>query len=128
MKYIYGPVQSRRLGLSLGVSLVPHKTCNFDCVYCQLGPTIEKAHEQKEYAKIEDILAELKEFLLSHKEEVQSLNYITLSGSGEPTLNIKISELIREIKKISSLPMYPKWLILEIQNLALHKSLELSAA
>jgi wyosine [tRNA(Phe)-imidazoG37] synthetase (radical SAM superfamily) len=105
MKYIYGPVQSRRLGLSLGVSLAPYKTCNFDCVYCQLGPTIEKAHEQKEYAKIEDILAELKGFLLSHKEEVQSLNYITLSGSGEPTLNTRISELIREIKKISSLPI-----------------------
>jgi len=105
MRYIYGPVKSRRLGLSLGVSIIPRKTCNFDCVYCQLGATPEKTQEIKEYIKIEEAIAELKEFLSGHKEESSQLNYITLCGSGEPTLNIKIGELIQEIKKITSLPL-----------------------
>jgi len=105
MKYIYGPVKSRRLGLSLGVSIIPHKTCNFDCVYCQLGSTTNKTKESKEYAKTEEVLAELREFFLRHKDSPPDLNYITLSGSGEPTLNKKIGELILEIKKISSLPI-----------------------
>lgn len=105
MKYIYGPVKSRRLGLSLGMSIIPRKVCNFDCVYCQLGKTTNKTDERKEYVKVEDVIAELKEFLLGHKDESSNLNYITLSGSGEPTLNIKIGELILEIKKISTLPI-----------------------
>jgi wyosine [tRNA(Phe)-imidazoG37] synthetase (radical SAM superfamily) len=105
MKYVYGPVKSRRLGLSLGISIIGHKSCNFDCVYCQLGKTTNKTDEIKEYAKTEDVLAELKEFLCNRKEEISSLNYITLSGSGEPTLNIRIGELIPKIKEISSLPV-----------------------
>jgi len=102
MKYIYGPVRSRRLGLSLGVSIIPRKTCNFDCVYCQLGGTIEKTKAPQEYIKIEDILTELKEFILKDSELFTKINYITLSGSGEPTLNSKIGGLIPEIKKIST--------------------------
>jgi len=105
MRYIYGPVKSRRLGLSLGISIIPQKTCNFDCIYCQLGKTSAKTAECREYVKVEDILRELKEFLLINKDKLANINYITLSGSGEPMLNIKIEELILSIKKITSLPV-----------------------
>lgn len=105
MKYIYGPVKSRRLGLSLGLSLTPYKTCSFDCVYCQQGVTTVKSKERKEYVRIEDILTELKAWLENNPEEAKILNYITISGSGEPTLHLKLSELILRIKEITPLPI-----------------------
>ncbi len=105
MKYIYGPVKSRRLGFSLGVSLTPYKICNFDCVYCQLGRTSEKTSQRKEYANINDILNELKLWFETNAPEAGKLNYITLSGSGEPTLNEKFGELIIQIKKLSTVPV-----------------------
>ncbi|OGX18377.1 MAG: hypothetical protein A3K83_06035, partial [Omnitrophica WOR_2 bacterium RBG_13_44_8b] len=105
MKYLYGPVKSRRLGLSLGLSLAPYKICDFDCIYCQLGATQELSRTRKELANIDEILAELKSWLQNNVEEALTLNYITLSGLGEPTLNIKIGELIRKIKEISSCPV-----------------------
>jgi wyosine [tRNA(Phe)-imidazoG37] synthetase (radical SAM superfamily) len=105
MKYVYGPVNSRRLGLSLGLSLIPHKTCNFDCIYCQLGKTKEPAQEIKEYVKIEEVLAELKSWLQNNSQESKNLQFITISGSGEPTLNIKIGEVIREIRKLTDFPV-----------------------
>ncbi len=105
MKYIYGPVNSRRLGLSLGLSLTPYKVCNFDCVYCQLGKTIEYSLERKEYIKIEDILDELRLWLNNNSAEAKKLNFITFSGSGEPTLNLKIGELIAKIKEITNIPV-----------------------
>ncbi|MCM8795479.1 MAG: radical SAM protein [Candidatus Omnitrophica bacterium] len=105
MKYIYGPVKSRRLGLSLGMTLTPYKVCSFDCIYCQLGKTTEKTIQRKVYIKIEEIIEELKLWLANNVEVAKNLNYITLSGSGEPTLNIGIGELLLEIKRISSLPV-----------------------
>jgi len=102
MRFIYGPVKSRRLGLSLGVSLTPYKICNFDCIYCQLGVTKFKTSERKEYLKTVEIIDELKLWLANNTTEAGNLNYITLSGSGEPTLNIKIAEVIQEIKKITA--------------------------
>lgn len=105
MKYIYGPVKSRRLGLSLGLSLTPYKTCSFDCVYCQQGSTTVKTGERKEYVKIEDILTELKGWLENNPEEAKVLNYITISGSGEPTLHLRISELILRIKEMIPVPI-----------------------
>jgi len=101
MKYIYGPVKSRRLGLSLGLSLSPYKVCNFDCVYCQLGPTAEKSVMQKEYAKIEDVIAELKSWFSYNPKEAKELSFVTLSGLGEPTLNSMVGDVIREIRKIT---------------------------
>ncbi|MCG2706422.1 MAG: hypothetical protein L6254_02605 [Candidatus Omnitrophica bacterium] len=71
MKYIYGPLNSRRLGLSLGITLVPHKTCSFDCVYCQLGKTREKTKERKEYIAIEEILNELRLWLQNNSPEAK---------------------------------------------------------
>ncbi len=103
MKYIYGPVRSRRLGLSLGVSLAPYKICNFDCVYCQLGRTKEKACERNEYAKVNEVVGELRNWFANNPEEAKSLDYITISGLGEPTLNTKILDAIEEIRKITNL-------------------------
>jgi len=105
MKYIYGPVNSRRIGLSLGITLTPHKICDFDCVYCQLGKTKEITIERKEYVKIEEILNELTSWFQNNPREAEKINYITISGSGEPTLNIKIGELIARIKKMTQIPV-----------------------
>ena len=102
MKYIYGPVKSRRLGSSLGLSLTPHKVCNLDCLYCQLGKTKELFSKREEYVSIEDILLELKVWFANNPQAAKDLNYITLSGSGEPTLNSQIGKLIDEIKKLST--------------------------
>lgn len=102
MKYIYGPVNSRRLGLSLGLSLTPYKICNFDCIYCQLGNTKNLTTERKEYIKTEGVLNELKSWLQNNTEESKNINYITISGLGEPTLSTKIAEVIKEIKKITA--------------------------
>ena len=102
MKNIFGPVPSRRLGMSLGVDLIPYKTCSYDCIYCELGKTTEKTILRKEYIS--------KDLLIRHLEEYLSLlqsppDYITISGSGEPTLNSKIGEIIKEIKCITTIPV-----------------------
>lgn len=100
-KYVYGPVPSRRLGRSLGVDIVPFKVCTLDCVYCQLGRTTEKAVERKDYVPVEVVLAELKDKL----DEGVEIDYFTISGSGEPTLNSRLGELIEGIKKITDIPV-----------------------
>jgi len=100
MKYIYGPIKSRRLGLSLGISLTPYKVCSFDCVYCQLGKTTEKSAERKEYVLEAEIINELGLWFQNNPEEATRLNYITFSGSGEPTLHTKIGQLISKIKQL----------------------------
>ncbi|MFH0912689.1 MAG: radical SAM protein [Candidatus Omnitrophota bacterium] len=105
MKYIYGPVKSRRLGLSLGITLTPYKICSFDCIYCQLGVTKVKTIERKEYIPVQEIINELNLWLQNNSLKVGQLNYITLSGSGEPTLNTKIDRLITEIKKVTVVPI-----------------------
>lgn len=101
MKYIYGPVKSRRLGLSLGVSLSQHKICNFDCVYCQLGKTKEVALECKEYVSPQEVLSEFKSWVENNPDDAKNLNYVTFSGFGEPTLNSKIGQIISEIRKLT---------------------------
>ncbi len=101
MKYIYGPVKSRRLGLSLGISLTPYKACSFDCVYCQLGRTTLKTGQRKEYVKESEIIAELKAWLKDNRSQAKKLKFITFSGFGEPTLNLKFPGLIKKIKKLT---------------------------
>ncbi len=101
MSYIFGPVPSRRLGFSLGVDLVPFKVCSLDCIYCQIGKTTRKTVARKEYAPSTKILSELEKTLIGSK----TIDYITLSGSGEPTLNSKIGEIIRKIKKMTTIPV-----------------------
>ena len=98
-KYIFGPVPSRRLGRSLGVDLVPYKTCTFDCIYCDLGRTTYKTITRQAFVSSEEIQKEL-ELTLSVLDIKP--DFITLSGSGEPTLNTDIGEVIRRIKEITS--------------------------
>jgi len=101
MKYLYGPVASRRLGLSLGVDIVPFKVCTLNCVYCQLGETTEMTTERKEYVPIKEVLAELREVI---SRDLQA-DFITIGGSGEPTLNSRLGELIDGIRKITKIPV-----------------------
>lgn len=100
-KYLYGPVPSRRLGRSLGVDLVPMKTCTQNCVYCQLGIDTQQTLERKEYVPVDEVLGEIEDFLASGK----GADYITLSGSGEPTLNSRFGELIDSIHSMTTIPV-----------------------
>ncbi len=105
MKYVYGPIQSRRLGLSLGITLTPYKVCSFNCVYCQLGRTSELTILRKEYLNVAEIAEELYAWIKDNPLEAKKLNYITFSGSGEPSLHSGIGELIAKIKKIIPVPV-----------------------
>ncbi len=93
-KYLFGPVPSRRLGMSLGIDLVPHKVCTLNCVYCECGRTTNLTTERKEYVSVDEIFIELKRFL----KENPAPDYITFSGAGEPTLNSGIGEILSFIK------------------------------
>ena len=94
-KYLFGPVPSRRLGMSLGVDLVPKKVCSLNCVYCEVGETTHLTTDRKEYVKYDKIVTELKQFM-SNKPNI---DYITFSGSGEPTLNSRIGEVLTFVKQ-----------------------------
>jgi len=99
--HTYGPVPSRRLGFSLGIDIVPFKTCSLNCIYCQLGSTPKKTIHRKEYLSPSEILSQIKKKLSSG----QRIDYITFSGSGEPTLNKIMGKIIKEIKKTTSIPV-----------------------
>lgn len=94
-KFLFGPVPSRRLGMSLGVDLVPKKFCSLDCVYCEVGKTTKLTVERKEYIKYDKIKQELTHYF----ENNPNPDYITFSGSGEPTLNISIDKILKFIKQ-----------------------------
>jgi wyosine [tRNA(Phe)-imidazoG37] synthetase (radical SAM superfamily) len=100
-KYVFGPVPSRRLGRSLGVDLMPFKTCTYDCIYCQLGRTTRKTLQRAEYVPIGDVLSEVRRAL----SEGPRPDYVTLSGSGEPTLHSRLQELISGIKSLTPVPL-----------------------
>lgn len=100
-RYLFGPVPSRRLGVSLGVDLVPLKTCSLNCVYCECGRTTDLTVERKEYVPVDAVLEELEHFLQSKPE----LDFITFAGSGEPTLHRHMDRVIGYIK--SHFPRYP---------------------
>ena len=91
---LFGPVPSRRLGISLGIDLVPMKTCTLNCIYCECGKTSHLTLERKEYVSFEAVKKELTHYLANHAQP----DYITFSGSGEPTLNSKIGDVIRFLK------------------------------
>jgi wyosine [tRNA(Phe)-imidazoG37] synthetase (radical SAM superfamily) len=93
-KHLFGPVPSRRLGMSLGVDLVPHKVCSLNCIYCECGATNNLTTERKEYVSFNEIISELKDFF----DKNDNPDYITFSGAGEPTLNIHIGKVIDYLK------------------------------
>ena len=101
-RHLYGPVPSRRLGRSLGVDLVPFKVCTYDCIYCQIGKTTDKTLLRKEYIPVEEILEELRCFF---DGEGSSVDYISLGGSGEPTLHSGLGSIIKGIKALTSIPV-----------------------
>ncbi|MBK1725832.1 radical SAM protein [Halorhodospira neutriphila] len=89
-QYLFGPVPSRRLGMSLGVDLVPHKVCTFNCVYCECGRTTRLTTERAEYVPVDAVLAELRGYLA----EGPRPDFVTFSGAGEPTLNARLGEVL----------------------------------
>ncbi len=94
-KHLFGPVPSRRLGMSLGVDLVPKKVCTLDCVYCEVGKTTKLTRERREYIPYNKIIEELDWFFHSSNPDP---DYITFSGSGEPTLNSRLGDILSYIK------------------------------
>ncbi len=102
MKYVYGPVPSRRLGNSLGIDPIPSKTCNYQCIYCQLGKTTNFTNERKDFYPPEEIIKEMEESINLNKNK---FDYITFVGSGEPTLCKSLGELILKAKKLSKKPI-----------------------
>ncbi|MDD3703183.1 MAG: radical SAM protein [Victivallaceae bacterium] len=106
-KYIFGPVASRRLGVSLGVDLVPSKTCPLDCIYCEAGKTTNLTMERREYIPVTEIIRQLDETLKNKPE----LDYITFSGGGEPTLNSGLGCVVNFVKD-----SYPKYRICLLTN------------
>jgi len=101
MNHIFGPVPSRRLGLSLGIDIIPQKTCTLDCIYCQIGKTNFHTSERKEYVPVSIIKEQLSKVL----EKGVRPDWVTISGSGEPTLNSSIGNIIKEIKLLTNIPV-----------------------
>lgn len=99
---VFGPVPSRRLGRSLGIDLIPLKTCTFNCIYCQLGRTVHQTIERKAYVPGKQVIKQLEEKLtiLSPPPD-----YITFSGSGEPTLNSEMGWVMEEINRMTKIPI-----------------------
>ncbi|GAB4296305.1 MAG: radical SAM protein [Marinilabiliales bacterium] len=93
-KYLFGPVPSRRLGMSLGIDLVPAKVCSLNCVYCEAGKTTKLTTERLEYVPYDKIISELNHYFTTNPDP----DYFTFSGSGEPTLNNRIGDVITFLK------------------------------
>jgi wyosine [tRNA(Phe)-imidazoG37] synthetase (radical SAM superfamily) len=103
MKYVFGPVPSRRLGQSLGIDTIPLKTCNWNCVYCQLGRTQPLNNERKEHFPSEEIVAEVRQALDAHQPG--EIDWVTFVGSGEPLLHERMGWLVRQVKGMTELPV-----------------------
>jgi wyosine [tRNA(Phe)-imidazoG37] synthetase (radical SAM superfamily) len=100
-RHLYGPVPSRRLGLSLGVDVVPYKVCSYDCVYCQLGRTTGLTNKPGAWIRTDDVIPELEKWLA----DGHTADYITFSGSGEPTLNAELGEMVRRASLLCDIPI-----------------------
>jgi len=100
-EHLYGPVPSRRLGRSLGIDMVPMKTCCFDCIYCQLGPTTCHTRERRDYVDVDEVLRDLEAWL----EADGTADYLTFAGSGDPTLNIDLGDAMARARELSGIPV-----------------------
>ncbi|MBI4417640.1 MAG: radical SAM protein [Ignavibacteriales bacterium] len=99
-RHVYGPVPSRRLGRSLGVDIIPHKLCTLDCLFCELGPTDKRGLRRREYVSPFTITTEIREVL-----EKDTVDVISFSGSGEPTLNSSLGIMIHAVKAMTDIPI-----------------------
>ena len=104
---LFGPVPSRRLGMSLGIDLVPYKTCTMDCIYCESGGTTNLTLDRQEFFPLSNVLAELEIYLDTEPE----LDFVTFSGAGEPTLYSEIGSVISFIKE-----NYPQYKVALLTN------------
>ncbi len=102
-RFVYGPLRSRRLGVSLGVSTVPRKVCSFNCIYCEVAKTTTLTVKRAEYVPAGAVIAEIKDFLSNYSGP--TLDYITFSGFGEPTLNSELGFMIAQVKEICTIPV-----------------------
>ncbi len=102
MKYCYGPVPSRRLGRSLGIDVLPSKTCNYQCIYCQLGRTTNFTNLRMDFFPKEQIMREMENAIRDHELKT---DFITFVGSGEPTLYKSLKDLILFVKEITKKPI-----------------------
>ena len=93
-KHVFGPVPSRRLGISLGVDLVLSKSCNLNCIFCECGATKKIQLERQRFKDMNEILNEIQSVLKDIKPD-----YITFSGSGEPTLSLDLGNISKAIKE-----------------------------
>ncbi|MEJ2569531.1 MAG: radical SAM protein [Anaerolineales bacterium] len=103
MNHIFGPVPSRRLGRSLGIDPIPLKTCNWNCVYCQLGRSRPVVNLRKEYIAPDLILEQAMRFLDEHDHT--DIDWVTFVGSGEPLLNAGLGWMIRGLKARCDIPV-----------------------
>ena len=94
MGFIFGPVPSRRLGLSLGINIIPFKTCSYNCIYCEVGKTTNLTIKRESFYDVKEIENEFRKTI----DKVGRIDFVTFSGSGEPTLNSDLGELIRFVK------------------------------
>ena len=104
MNHIFGPVNSRRLGRSLGVDLFQDKICTLNCIYCEVGATVHLTCERAEYAPTSDIKAEIDAYCLD-RERVAELDFITVTASGEPSLHVHFGEILAHLKKTVAKPV-----------------------
>ena len=102
MQHVFGPVPSRRLGQSLGIDPVVPKTCNWNCVYCQLGRSVPLMAERREYVPAEAVIAELAERLAHYQGRI---DWVTFVGSGETTLHSRLGWMIRRVKAMTEIPV-----------------------
>lgn len=114
-KYVFGPIPSRRLGRSLGISPLPKKTCNYSCIYCQLGRTDKMTNKRQEFYKTEDIIAEFKQYL----KDSDKFDIVTVVGEGEPTLAANLGELVVALKALTDKPVA---VITMVRCFLIHKS------
>ncbi len=103
MRHVFGPVPSRRLGQSLGIDPVGLKVCNWNCVYCQLGRTAPLVDERREYVPREEVLAEVEAALAEHAPG--EIDWVTFVGSGETCLHTGLGWMIRQVKRLTELPV-----------------------
>lgn len=104
MNHIFGPVNSRRLGRSLGIDLLPRKICNYDCIYCEVGATTNLTCERREYVPTGEIIAEIDSYC-SDPSRMEQVDVVTVTASGEPTLHSGLGRILKHLKETTGKPV-----------------------
>jgi wyosine [tRNA(Phe)-imidazoG37] synthetase (radical SAM superfamily) len=104
MNHIFGPVNSRRLGRSLGVDLFREKICSLNCIYCEVGPTVRLTCRRDEYVPRQEILAEIDTYC-ADAAWVDELDFVTVTASGEPTLHSGLGEILEHLQQVVARPI-----------------------